>query len=159
MMGTELEQLLDAWNTNCTINRLIIEATSDDGWLSTLSKRGGRGVAGEFAHMHNVRLMHLEKRAKDLAAGVVKLKPSEQPSKDEVREAFDQSDAAIGELLTGVLNGEPKRRGFKKGIFTTLGYFVSHEAHHRGRILLTLKVSGETLDRTTQMQIWGWDQL
>tara|TARA_R110002072_G_scaffold42064_7_gene117683 strand:+ start:2055 stop:2267 length:213 start_codon:yes stop_codon:yes gene_type:complete len=65
----------------------------------------------------------------------------------------------LGGVLGGAQGGEPKRRGFRKGIFTTLSYIVSHEAHHRGRMLLTLKVSGETLDRTTQMQIWGWDQL
>ena len=158
-MENETEQLLEAWNTNCKINRLIIEAASDDGWLCTLSKRGGRGVAGEFAHMHNVRLSHLVKRAKDLSVGVPKLEPSAQPSKAAVLEAFDVSDRAIGELLVGILEEVPKRRGFKKGLFTTLSYFVSHEAHHRGRILLTLKVSGETLDRTVQMQIWGWDQL
>ncbi len=157
------EQLGEAWRTNCRINRLLIETISDEGWLCTLSKRGGRGVAGEFAHMHNLRLAQLEKRAKDLAAGVPKLNPSEQPSKKAVLAALDASDPAIEALLCGVLigaeGGEPKRRGFRKGIFTTLSYFVSHEAHHRGRMLLTLKVSGETLDRTTQMQIWGWDQL
>jgi uncharacterized damage-inducible protein DinB len=160
-MGTESEsiQLTQAWQTNCRINRLIIEQVSDEGWLCTLSKRGGRGVAGEFAHMHNLRLAHLIKRAKDLSVDVPKLDPSNQPSKAEVLEALDISDSAIEDLLCGVLLGEPKRRGFKKGIFTTLSYFVSHEAHHRGRILLTLKVSGHTLDRNTQMQIWGWDQL
>ena len=158
-MTEELEQLAVAWQTNCTINRMIIEAVSDDGWLCTLSKRGGRGVAGEFAHMHNVRLMHLVKRAKDLSVDVPKLDPSSQPGKGEVLAAFDTSDSAIESLLCGVLAGEPKRRGFKKGIFTTLSYFVSHEAHHRGRILLTLKVSRETLDREAQMGIWGWDQI
>ena len=153
------EELAVAWRTNCAINRLIIDAVSDEGWLSTLSKRGGRGVAGEFAHLHNLRLAQLERRAKDLSAGIVKLDPSAQPTKRAVLKALGQSDPAIEELLTGVLNGEPKRRGFKKGVFTTLSYFVSHEAHHRGRVLLTLKVDGHTLDRTTQMQIWGWDQI
>jgi len=66
---------------------------------------------------------------------------------------------AIEQLLVGSFLGEPKRRGFKKGVFTTLSYFVSHEAHHRGRILLTLKVSGHTLDKDLQMKIWGWDQI
>ena len=155
----ESEQLIEAWNTNCKINRMIIDSVSNEGWLCTLSKRGGRGVAGEFAHMHNVRLSHLVKRAKDLSVGVPKLNPSDQPSKAVVLEAFDASDRAIGELFVGIHGQVPKRRGFKKGLFTTLSYFVSHEAHHRGRILLTLKVSGETLDRTVQMQIWGWDQL
>jgi uncharacterized damage-inducible protein DinB len=158
-MTSESELLAEAWQSNCRINRLLINAVSDEGWLCTLSKRGGRGVAGEFAHVHNVRLMQLQKRAKDLAVGVPKLDPSTQPSKKEVLAAFDRSDDAIEGLLCGVLETEPKRRGFRKGIFTTLSYFISHEAHHRGRVLLTLKVSGQTLDRAVQMQIWSWDQV
>ncbi len=158
-MMNEAEQLSQAWQTNCRINRLLVETVSADGWLCTLSKRGGRGVAGEFAHMHNVRLSHLQKRAKDLSVDVPKLDPSSQPDKGKILAAFDASDSAIEALLLGVLENEPKRRGFRKGIFTTLSYFIAHEAHHRGRILLTLKVSGETLDRNMQMNIWGWDQL
>lgn len=155
----ESDELTDAWRTNCRINRMVIDAASDEGWLSTLSTRGGRGVAGEFAHVHNVRLAHLERRAKDLAADVPKLDPSSQPSKDVVVDALDRSDAAIATLLEDVLAGKPKRRGFKRGIFTTLSYFIAHEAHHRGRALLTMKVNRHTLPKDVPMGIWAWDAI
>ncbi len=158
-MTNQSAELATAWDTNCTINRLILDTVSDEGLHATLSTRGGRGVSGELAHMHNLRLAHLEKRAKDLAEGIVKLDTTAKPSRSMLRKAFRQSDAAIRTLLTDVLAEAPKRRGFKRGIFTTLSYFIAHEAHHRGRILLTLKVSKHTLDRNVQMQIWGWDQL
>ncbi len=158
-MSSLSEQLAEAWLTNCAINRMIIDAVSDEGWLCTLSKRGGRGVAGEFAHMHNIRFAQLEKRAKDLVSDMEKLDASSQPNKETVLAAFGRSDAGVRDLLVGVLDGEEKRRGFRKGVFTTLSYFISHEAHHRGRVLLTLKVSGETLDRSMQMGIWAWDQI
>lgn len=153
------EELAEAWQTNNRINLMLIDRISREGMGATLSKRGGRGVAGEFAHMHNVRLMHLEKRAKDLAEGLKKFPTGVVPTKAELKSALNASADAIEELLIGVLEKRPKRRGFKKGLFTTLSYFVTHEAHHRGRILLTLKVSGHTLDKSTQMAIWGWDQL
>jgi len=153
------KELIAAWRTNNRINLLLIEKIGSEGMDCTLSKRGGRGVADEFAHMHNVRRAHIEKRAKDLVGGLVKFETKVHPSKAQLKKAFTASGKAVEELLCGALAGKPKRRGFKKGIFTTLAYFVSHEAHHRGRILLTLKVSGQTLDRDTQMQIWGWDQL
>ncbi|UYV12115.1 MAG: DinB family protein [Phycisphaera sp.] len=158
-MTDQSAELATAWDTNCAINRVILDAVSDGGLHCTLSTRGGRGVSGEFAHMHNIRLAHLEKRAKDLASGVVKLDASSKPSRATLRKAFKQSDAAIRSLLIGVLNEEAKRRGFKRGIYTTLSYFIAHEAHHRGRILLTLKVSKHTLDKDTQMKIWAWDQI
>ena len=152
-------QLIEAWRTNNRINMLLIDRITDEGMPCTLSKRGGRGVAGEFAHIHNVRVWHLQKRAKDLAQGLAIFETKVVPTKAQLRKALKASAKGVEALLVGVLNGEPKRRGFKKGLFTTLAYFVAHEAHHRGRILLTLKVSGQTLDKETQMAIWGWDQV
>ena len=153
------QELRDAWRTNQAINAMIIDAVSDDGWTCTLSKRGGRGVAGEFAHIHNIRCWHLEKRAKDLATNLTRYERGVTPSKDDVRSALESSSDAIEQFLVDACNNVPKRRTFRKGLATSLAYLVSHEAHHRGRILLTLKVSGETIDKNVAMGIWGWDQI
>jgi len=64
------DELIEAWQTNNRINLLLIDRISAAGMKCTLSTRGGRGVAGEFAHIHNNRVWHVEKRAKDLAAGL-----------------------------------------------------------------------------------------
>ena len=152
-------ELVEAWRTNNRINLLIIDKISDAGMDCTLSIRGGRGVAGEFAHMHNLRFAQLEKRARDLSVGLVKFATKVHPSRKELHDALTASGDAVESFLVGVLEGEPKRRGFKKGIFTTLAYFIAHDSHHRGRILLTLKVSGNTLAKPTPHTIWGWDQL
>jgi len=153
------DQIADAWRANCRFNRMVIDGASPAGWLATLSKRGGRGVAGEFAHCHNIRLAHLDKRSERLAKGIVKLDAGSEPSKSTVLEAFGASDAAVEKLLVGIARGDPACRGFKRGVFTTLSYFVSHEAHHRGRALLTMKVTGNTIDRTVAMNLWAWDKV
>ncbi len=153
------EELVEAWQTNNRINLLLIDRISSPGMKATLSKRGGRGVAGEFAHIHNNRFWQVEKRAKDLANGLNKFPTGVVPTKTELKKALRASADAVEEFLLGVYEKRQKRRGFKKGLFTTLCYLVTHEAHHRGRILLTLKVSGHTLDRETQMAIWDWDRL
>ena len=153
------DELIEAWRTNNRINLLLIDRISSEGMKATLSKRGGRGVAGEFAHIHTNRVWQLEKRAKDLATGLNKFPAGTVPTKAALKKALKASGDAIEELLVGALEKRPKRRGFKKGLFTSLSYYVAHEAHHRGRILLTLKVASHTLDRKTQMAIWAWDQL
>jgi len=153
------DELVEAWRTNHRINMMLIDKISAAGMLATLSVRGGRGVAGELAHMHNIRCMHVEKRAKALGTGLTKFPTGVVPTKAQLRQAMKRSTDAVESLLVGVYEKRPKHRGFKKGIFTTLAYFVAHEAHHRGRILLTLKVSKNTLDKNTQMAIWGWDQV
>jgi uncharacterized damage-inducible protein DinB len=44
-------------------------------------------------------------------------------------------------------------------VITTLGYFIAHESHHRGSILLTLKQCGHGVDSTAQYAIWDWDKM
>ena len=154
-----LDDLLEAWRTNHRITLYLIDHICDDGMSSTLSKHGGRDVAGQFAHMHNVRVWHLQKRAKDLATPLAPFETKVSPGKEELKEALSASSSAVESFLAGVLSGEPKRRGFKKGIFTTLSYLIAHESHHRGSILLTIKTSGHALDRNAAYAIWSWDQM
>ena len=153
------EDLLEAWRTNNRINLYLIDRISAAGMKCTLSKRGGRDVARQFAHMHNVRVWHLDRRAKDLAEGLTVFETKVTPGKRELRKALAASSPAVESFLADVLAGKPKRRGFKKGVFTTLGYLIAHESHHRGSILLTLKECGHTLGKDEQYAIWAWDQM
>ncbi len=153
------DALLDAWRANNRINLFLIENISAAGMKCTLSKRGGRDVARQFGHIHTNRVWQLEKRAKDLAEGLVKFEGKQSPTKAQLKNAFKASGVAMETFLVDVLDGAPKRRGFKRGIFTTLSYFVAHESHHRGNILLTLKECGHGLKNDKQYAIWGWDQI
>ncbi len=153
------DELLEAWRTNNRINLFLIDKISAAGMKCSLSKRGGRDVARQFAHMHNVRVWHLDKRARDLAEGLAEFETKVTPTKTQLRKALAASGKAVESFLEGVIAGDPKRRGFKKGIFATLGYFVAHESHHRGSILLTLKECGHNIDKGAQYAIWGWDQM
>ena len=152
-------ELIEAWRTNNRINLFLIQRISAAGMKCTLSKRGGRDVALQFAHIHNVRVWHLEKRAKDLSKGLATFESKVSPKKTELKKALTASGGAVETFLGDVLSGKPRRRGFKKGLFTTLSYFVAHESHHRGSILLTLKESGHALDNASAYAIWGWDQM
>ncbi len=153
------DELLEAWRTNNRISLFLIDRISAAGMKCTLSKRGGRDVALQFAHIHNVRVWHLEKRAKDLSKGLPKFESKVSPKKTELKKALTASGRAVESFLGDVLSGKPRRRGFKKGLFTTLSYFVAHESHHRGSILLTLKECGHSLDKASAYAIWGWDQM
>lgn len=152
------EELSEAWWTNQRILLHLIDETPEEGMRCTLSKRGGRDVARQFGHLHDVRVWQLEKRAKALSEGLSTFPSKCSPSKEELREALEASAARIDTFLRDVLNGVPKRRGFKKGIFTTLSYFVAHESHHRGTILTTLKEKGHLPHKNARYAIWDWDR-
>lgn len=152
------DQLVEAWMTNQRISEYLLESLDDEGLRATLSTRGGRDVARQFAHLHNVRIYHLEQRAKDLATGLEEFESKYSPPKEELLTALGASAGAVATFLRDVWEGEPERRGFRKGIFTTLAYFVSHESHHRGSILLTLKQCGHMPPKNVVYGVWGWDQ-
>ncbi len=153
--------MVEAWRTNNRINLYLLDHISRAGMAATLSKRGGRGVAGQFGHMHNIRLAHLAQRAPDLAIGLEKFPPTGQPTKAQLRKALKSSGRAIEQLLADLVSAlkGPKRKGFKKGPATTLSYFVSHESHHRGIILTTLKECGYQPDKAVRYKIWDWDRI
>jgi uncharacterized damage-inducible protein DinB len=157
-MNEHIDQLLKSWRTNNRINLFLIDHISEEGMKCTLSKRGGRNVVRQFAHLHNVRVWHLKNRARELSKGLYEFATAEEPSKETLKRELEISGERIERFLRDVVNGVPKRRGFKKGVITTLAYFVAHESHHRGSILLTLKQCGHKLDQKIAYAIWDWDK-
>lgn len=159
VMDRMLEEILEAWYTNNRINLFLIEHISEEGMKCTLSKRGGRNVVRQFAHIHNNRVWHLERRAPELARELYKFETQEEPEKIQLVECLNNSADKIAQYFQEVYNGTVARKTFKKGIVPYLGYFISHESHHRGSILLTLKECGHPLDQATRYAIWNWDNL
>jgi uncharacterized damage-inducible protein DinB len=76
-----------------------------------------------------------------------------------LKKHFVASGKRIETFLTEYLAGKPKRRGLKKGVIANLGYFIAHDSHHRGNILLTLKECGHNLDQNTRYATWNWDKI
>jgi len=151
------EELLEAWRTNQRIHRYLLDAISDEGLSATLSTRGGRDVARQFAHVHSQRARWLEgKGAKDLAKPLRVFAAKETPSRKELVDALEASSDALERYFRECASGERKIRSQKKGLVTSLAYFVAHESHHRGGILLTLKQCGEMPDRAVVYGIWDW---
>lgn len=157
MSANVLEQLTEAWQTNNRINLFLIDRISEEGMQATLSKRGGRNVARQFAHLHNNRVWHLEERGRPLSKGLYKFPTAEVPGKEKLKECLNDSAARFQSYMERWLAGEKGYRCFKKGMIQYLSYFIAHESHHRGNILLTLKQCGHGLDKQTQYAIWGWD--
>ena len=160
-MDDALEQLLETWRTNDRINLFLIDRISDQGMAATLSKRGGRTVARQFAHLHNQRVYHLQGRTRALADGLAKIDGKAQPGKAELKRALTASGDGIAAFLEQAVTGAGAGtlRPFKKGIVANLAYLIAHESHHRGSILLTLKQCGHKLDKAAQGAIGNWDKM
>ncbi len=154
-----ITQLIETWQTNNRINLFLIGKIDTAGMKSSLSKRGGRSVTRQFAHLHNNRVWQLERRAKDLAKGLHKFETTDEPDKRTLKKHLNQSAKRFETYWTDAVTGDVKRACFKKGVIAYLAYFIAHEAHHRGNILLTLKESGHNLDQDTKYAVWNWDKI
>ena len=150
------DQLLDTWQINNRMNLLLMDNITDAGMQKTLSTRGGRTVHLQFVHMHNVRMQWLEVSAKDIIKKFKALDKEKAFDRKALRKAFEDSAKGIEEMLARSWDDGGKVKGFKKGVIPMVGYFVSHESHHRGNILLTLKQCGEKIPDTVKWGLWEW---
>lgn len=152
-----IDQLIDAWLTNNRINVFLLDHISDEGMQCTLSAHGGRNVSRQFAHLHNVRVMQIEARAKDLAKGLKTFATKDEPGQAALKDHLNASADRVAQFLRQCAEG--KRKAIKKGVVAMLGYFIAHESHHRGSILLTLKQCGHPVDQDARFAIWDWDKM
>lgn len=150
------DQLLDAWRIHHQMNLLLIDNITDAGMAKTLSSRGGRTVYQQLVHIHNVRMSWLEICAKDIFKKYAVIDKEATYNRKVLRTSLDHSAKGIEELLDKSWDDGGKVKGFKKGVIPLLSYFISHESHHRGNILLTLKQSGEKIPDTLKWGLWEW---
>ena len=158
-MGEHVDALVEAWRTNHRINARLLDRIDEAGLRCTLSNRGGRTVARQFAHLHYVRIYHLRNRGKALAAGAKLFATEDEPSIRALLQALDDSASRIERWIRQSGDGTPGVRTFKRGLVQNVAYLIAHESHHRGNILLTLKQCGHPVESTTRYAIWDWDRI
>ena len=148
-----MNALTETWQIHNRINLYLLDGIEDAN-LSDISASKGRNVGEQFAHMHNVRLMWLKVADSSLLDGLIKIE-----KENITREALTTALTASGIAIEGLFEktyATGKIKNFKPHAAGFLGYLISHESHHRGQIMLTLKQSGHPVDKKLQFGIWEW---
>ncbi len=150
--------LVETWRIHARINQFLLHYMPQEGMAS---KHKGRSPGEHLAHMHNVRMMWLEQAAPALLAGLSKFESktgSTEPVK-QMETALQKSGEAIEALLRLAFEADPqvgKVKGFKPHAVAFVGYLISHESHHRGQVLLNLRLGGFELDKKMTYGLWEW---
>jgi uncharacterized damage-inducible protein DinB len=149
------EPLLETWRIHNRIHHYLLDAIAPEA-LGDVSASRGRTVADQIAHIHNVRLLWLGSAAPELTEGLSKIEKGQAGDKEHLAAALGASANAIEVLLKKSLASGGRIKGFKPHAVAFLGYLISHESHHRGQIVLTLKQAGHPVDRKTAFGLWEW---
>jgi uncharacterized damage-inducible protein DinB len=162
------DSLLETYASNDAMNQLILSHLDPRAWRAQApgEKGNGRTIAAIFAHLHNSRLKWLRRSAAHL-----KCPPTLDPHRCTMKQAaaaHKRSAAQCLRMLTDSLSCAPDRRvtKFSRDSWmptwpaggTMFAYMFSHEAHHRGQILLLAHQLGYRVLYKTP-GIWQWEKL
>jgi uncharacterized damage-inducible protein DinB len=162
------DALIQTYAINDAMNQLILSHLDPRAWRAQPpgQKGNGRTIAAIFAHLHNSRLVWLKHSAPHLKCPAP-LDPDRCTMKQAVA-AHKKSAVQCLRMLSDALSAAPNRRvsKFSRGSWTRtwpaggtmFAYMFSHEAHHRGQILmLAHQLSYRVLDKTPG--VWHWEKL
>lgn len=149
------KELIETWEINGRIVLYLLEHIENE-WLTDISASKGRTVGEQFVHLHNVRLMWLKASAPDLLESLDKFEKGQDLSKEILSNSLKKSAEAISKLIENGIASGGKIKGFKPHAAAFVGYLISHESHHRGQIMLSLKQSGRKLSKSVGFGLWEW---
>ena len=146
--------LTRAWRTNARITLELLEAIPEEGLEARYSPRT-RTVAAQFAHLHYVRVRNLDERGPRESKGkVAAFENRAQPTHRQLVRALQAS----GRAMTGLFESfarEGKVKSWGEPPESYLGYHCAHEAHHRGLVIVSLRLSGIKLANELRYSLWS----
>jgi uncharacterized damage-inducible protein DinB len=161
--------LLEIYSVNDAMNQLLLGYLDRRAWRAEPPgpKGNGRTIAAIFAHLHNSRLVWLKNSAPHL-----KCPAALDPHRCTIAQAtaaHKKSAAQCLRMLTDALSDSPSRAvaKFSRGSWvpvwpagaTMFAYMFSHEAHHRGQIIMLAHQLGYRLPPQAWGGIWNWNKL
>lgn len=161
--------LVETYSVNGAMNQHLLAHLNPHAWRAELpgARRGGRTIAAIFAHLHNSRLVWLKNSAPHLKCPAA-LDPYRCTMK-QAEAAHRKSAAQCVRMLSEALTADEKRRvtKFSRGSWAPVwpaggamfAYMFSHEAHHRGQILMLAHQLGYRIPPNVWGRIWQWDRL
>ncbi len=148
-------QVAETWQIHARIVLYLLEAIPEEALGDAAAKRG-RTVAAALAHLHNTRLMWLKAAAPERLEGLAKFESGDTPGKEALVGALQQSAEAVRAMVEAAVASGGRIKSFKPHAAAFVGYLISHEAFHMGKIDLILGQCGHPLPDKAHYGLWEW---
>ncbi len=162
---TELRaSLLAAWRTNNRVTTKLIQSLPPALWDVAVPGVPRRTIRAIAAHLHNARCGWLKTLGREHGITAPARVDHHHLTQRQLVVALKRSGTAMESLLKLAFGHEdqvPPSKGYvwrnlSLDVGHVLTYFVAHEAHHRGQILMVARQTGHRLPKTVDAGLWQW---
>jgi uncharacterized damage-inducible protein DinB len=158
------ETLLAAWRTNSLVTAHLVEHLPAALWEASVPGVPRRTVRTIAAHLHNSRSRWLRTLGQEHGIAVPPLVDLRRVTRRGLLAALKRSARGMEELLElGIAAGGqvPPSKAYvwhnlPLDVGHVLAYFVAHEGHHRGQIVMVARQLGQRLPREVTDGLWQW---
>jgi uncharacterized damage-inducible protein DinB len=156
--------LLEAWRTNNRVTMELIERLPRALWDVAVPGSPQRTVRAIAAHLHNARCSWVRTLGREHGVPTPTRVDHRRITPRQLAAALKRSSSGIEALLRlGVASGGevPPSKGYvwrnlALDIGHVLTYFVAHEGHHRGQIVMVARQTGHRLPVAVTAGLWQW---
>ena len=164
-MKSALDQrdvLLAAWRTNNRVTVFLFENLPAELWKATVPGAPRRTVRMIAGHIHNARCMWIKTLGKEHGIAAPQPVNRQKVAPKELIRALGHSSRGMISLLElgcdrgGSIPGSSSYiwRNLPLDVEHVLTYFVAHEGHHRGQIVMLARQLGHRLPAEITGGLW-----
>lgn len=156
--------VLGAWRTNNRITTQLMQRLPPALWELSIPDVPRRTIRVIAAHLHNSRCSWLRTLGREHGIPTPERVDQRRVTPRQLVTALNRSSSGMEALLELGLDSDgqvPPSKGYvwrnlSLDVGHVLTYFIAHEAHHRGQIVMVARQTGHRLPNATTGGLWWW---